>query len=477
MSPTVYEDARQPHLQAMLARLADEAERLTWPLERLHELRDERLRTLLRHAKENSRWHAARLAHVDPDAVTGADLSALPTMTKADVMANWDDIVTDPRLNLKVAQAHLDHVTEHGPAYLFDQYHVVTTGGSSGLTGLFPWDWEGWLEVGVGAWRLVPWLTRELGLPVPGRGAFVGAAHASHASDAIRATFDPPKDSPKVPVTLPLPEIVARLNALQPDRILAYPSIMWRLALEQQAGRLDLKLNIVLVGAEPLYPHMRRTIEETFGAPVIDFYGTSETWMLACSYPGRSELHLVEDLIVYEFVDAQGNPVPPGRKAAKLLVTNTVNKVFPLIRYEIADEVALLDTPNPGPWTGRRIAPVQGRHDDMFEYPGGVLVHPYVFWTPLWDSHIAQYQVRQTPEGADVVVELRSEFPLEPVRAALVAALREAGHPDPVVTVRAVDRIERSRISGKIRTFVPLPGSRTGAVPAAAVAPAAPAPV
>ncbi|SCF27592.1 phenylacetate--CoA ligase family protein [Micromonospora mirobrigensis] len=459
MSPT-YEEARQPHLQAMLSRVAAESEKLAWPLERLHRLRDERLRELIRHAKLNSPWHAKRLKHIDPDTVSGGDLDAIPPMTKADVMENWDEIVTDPRLNLEVAQAHLDKVSAEGPAYLFDEYHVVTTGGSSGLTGLFPWDWQGWLEVGVAAWRMHPWLARDLALPLPGRGAFVGAGHASHASDAIRATFDPPKDSCKVPVTMPLAEIVTRLNEFDADQILAYPSILHRLAYEKQAGRLTIAPRIMLVGAEPLHPHMRETIEAAFGAPVIDFYGTSETWMLACSYPGDEALHLVEDTVVYEPVDAHGAPVPPGELSAKLLVTNVVNKVFPLIRYEIADEVRFLDTPNPGPWTGRRIAPVRGRHDDLFEYAGDVLVHPYVFWTPLWDSHIAQYQVRQTPAGADVIVELRSEYDLDHVRDALVAALREVGMADPVVTVRAVDVIERSRVSGKIRTFIPLPKPR-----------------
>ena len=89
---------RQRHLHAFAERLADEAERLTWPLERLHRLRDERLRALVRTAKARSPWHAQRLAGVDVDALTGADLAAIPTMTKTDVMEHWDEIVTDRRL-------------------------------------------------------------------------------------------------------------------------------------------------------------------------------------------------------------------------------------------------------------------------------------------------------------------------------------------------------------------------------------------
>jgi hypothetical protein len=92
-----FEADRQPHLRAFADRLPAEAERLTWPLERLHGLRDERLRVLLRTAKARSPWHGKRLAGIDVDAVTGADLAAIPTMTKTDVMEHWDEIVTDHR--------------------------------------------------------------------------------------------------------------------------------------------------------------------------------------------------------------------------------------------------------------------------------------------------------------------------------------------------------------------------------------------
>src|SRR5436190_1944709 len=80
-----------------------------------------------------------RLARVDLATVTGDDLSAIPPMTKADLMASWDEIVTDRRLTLDLANAHLARVAEDGPAYLLDDYQVVTSGGSSGRRGVFVW--------------------------------------------------------------------------------------------------------------------------------------------------------------------------------------------------------------------------------------------------------------------------------------------------------------------------------------------------
>src|SRR3954451_3732384 len=158
-----FESQRQRHLRAFADRLPVEAERLTWPLKRLHQLRDERLRAFLRTAKARSPWHAERLAGVDVDAVTGADLAAIPTMTKTDVMEHWDEIVTDRRLSLELAEAYLERVVSDGPAYLLGEFQVVTTGGSSGTRGVFVWDFEGWLSFGLARDRTTLWLARRDG--------------------------------------------------------------------------------------------------------------------------------------------------------------------------------------------------------------------------------------------------------------------------------------------------------------------------
>src|SRR3954468_21420937 len=177
MGANQFDAARQRPRRACADRLPIEAERLMWPLERLHRLRDERLRALLRTAKARSPWHGKRLAGVDVDAVTGADLAAIPTMTKTDVMEHWDEIVTDRRLTLELAEAHLERVAAEGPAYLLGEYQVVTTGGSSGTRGVFAWDFEGWLGFGLARERPTFWLRRD---DREVRRAFVAAAHATH---------------------------------------------------------------------------------------------------------------------------------------------------------------------------------------------------------------------------------------------------------------------------------------------------------
>ena len=183
-----YEVQRQRHLQAFAAQLPGEAAKLTWPLERLHALRDKRLRTVVRSAKARSSWHARRLDHVDPDALGGGDLSALPPMTKADLMAHWDEIVTDRRLTLELANAHLASLATKGPAYLLDEYHVVASGGSSGTRGVFAWDYEGWLSFGLVRDRSAFWLNQHAARGGEPRRAWVAAAHATLILERQEAT-------------------------------------------------------------------------------------------------------------------------------------------------------------------------------------------------------------------------------------------------------------------------------------------------
>jgi phenylacetate-coenzyme A ligase PaaK-like adenylate-forming protein len=455
-----YEWDRQRHVRARDAQLGAEVEKMDWSLARLQALRDMRLRALVRHAKTHSPWHARRLRDVDPERLSGDDLSMIPPMTKADLMEHWDEIVTDRRLTLELATRHIADIAAHGPAYLLDEYQVVASGGSSGCRGVFVWDYAGWLAAQLATARHAVWTCRHLGLENLEPGANVGAASPIHITVAMGETFaGPPASRHRFPVTLPLAEIVVGLNSLRPLQLFAYPSMLHRLALEARAGRLRIAPRLLICGAEPLPVETREMIEGLFGAPIIDAYGASESWVLAISAPGSPNLHLIEDVAVCEPVDQAGRAVPPGQASAALLVTNVVNRILPLIRYQLTDEVTFLAESNPGPWPGRRIAPVPGRRDHLFTYAEGVTVHPHVFRSALLQvPDVTDYQVRQTTRGAEIAVLARSDTALEGVRASLTAALWEMGLVDPVVSVTAVAHLPRKADTGKLVRFIPLAG-------------------
>jgi phenylacetate-CoA ligase len=223
-----------------------------------------------------------------------------------------------------------------------------------------------------------------------------------------------------------------------------------------QSGRLRLTLGAIGTTAEPLLPETRAAAEEVFGVPVANTYGATEG-MLAMSNPPLPGLHILEDVAVWEPVDCNDQPVPPGTLSAKVLITSVKTLVVPIIRYEVTDEVMFLDEPNPGPWTGRRIADIQGRLEDTFTYPGGVRVHPHVIRSVLLQAEpILEYQVRQTASGIAVDVTADGPIGIPLLEALLSTALRGVGLNGATTTVRQVDHIARHTESGKLKRFVPL---------------------
>ena len=146
-----------------------------------------------------------------------------------------------------------------------------------------------------------------------------------------------------------------------------------------------------------------------------------------------------------------------GTTAAKLLVTNVINHSLPLIRYELADELTVLTEPNSGPWTGRRIADIEGRIEGTFVYDGEVEIHPHLFRSALGRRRqMLEYQVRQTPAGADIAVRTSARLDTDALSRELVKALTELGVARPQVSVAEVEDIDRTGSTGKLRRFIPL---------------------
>ena len=136
-------------------------------------------------------------------------------------------------------------------------------------------------------------------------------------------------------------------------------------------------------------------------------------------------------------------------------MTAIANPTLPLIRFELTDQVTLLDGPCPCGSAHRLIADVQSRLDDVFTYPGGQVVHPVVFGSVLGrDRGTVEYQVRQTPAGAEVLVV---GAPADPpgIGRRVAVELAGLGLPKPAVEVRVVDQLERQE-TGKVRRFRPL---------------------
>ena len=448
--PAATERLRERAAAELAARLPDHLGRLSWDRARLAAHQRDRLRELLAHAAANSPFHARRLAGIDIDRFEVADLPRLPVMTKAEMMSQFDLVVTDRRLSLQAVQAHLD-ASKTRASLLLDEFVCLASGGSSGLRAVFVQTVGAYVD--FMASFMSPAAARSAAGGTPPQAlvaAVVAAASPIHSSALAASVMSGPVRLVPVPATLPLGEITERLNALAPPVLIGYPTMLALLAAEQRAGRLRITPAVVTASSEQLTDEDRAAITAAFGVPVTDQFASTEG-LAGYSDPGGQVLTFATDMCLAEPVTADGEPVPPGTAADKVLVTNLHNLTQPLIRYELTDRfVRYPDDPG-----GRLRAAVDGRADSVFRY-GDVGVHPITFYSVLESPEaITEFQVRQTQRG--VVIDVVADGHLD--QAALEDAIRHdlarCGLTAPEVAVRAVTFIERHPETGKVLRFLP----------------------
>jgi phenylacetate-CoA ligase len=407
------------------------------PREEIERVQCERLAALEDHARRHSAYY--RGAHP-------------PVLTKQSLTERFDDIVCDHRLRRDDLLAHLDGL-DHDALYL-GRYRAMTTSGSSGSKALFVYDRAGWAAA-VGQYLRFADLAGARPRIPRARLAGVSGAAPTHMSRRIASTLEVGLHKLlSLAVTMPVPEIVERLNDFQPDYVHMCPSMAILLADEQRAGRLRIAPEVVITASELCTAEMAARIENAFGSRPHDLYACTEgAWAASCEH---GSLHLYEELAIVENVDEDDRPVPDGEPGAKVLVTNLHNRVQPLIRMEVTDVLTIDPEPCPCGRTSRCIQVIHGRTDNVLDI-GGIAVHPLQFEVVTADRAVREFQVVQHGDVLRLRVALRDGATPDEAAARLCASvagrLASLGVREPHVDVETCDALERPP-GGKLQLVV-----------------------
>jgi phenylacetate-coenzyme A ligase PaaK-like adenylate-forming protein len=329
-------------------------------------LRERRLAALLDAAQRGSPFYRRRCA----GARTLADLEPV---SKTELMHHFDDWATDRAITREAAEAFLADPRAVGDGWL-GRYLVWSSSGTSGEPGVFVQD-----AASLAAYDAIDALrlrgpAHAMSLWGLGRSfAYVGATGGHFAGVASIERLRRLAWAPWAPrmqvfsVLTPLPELAMALQDLSPQVLVTYPSCAVALAALQAAGELHLRLDELWLGGEQLSAAQRLHLGRSFACPVRNNYGASECYSIACACP-LGQLHLNDDWVVLETLDAQGRPVAPGEEAHTVALTNLANRAQPLLRYVLTDRVRYLATRCA---CGSRFPAieVQGRADDTLVLP------------------------------------------------------------------------------------------------------------
>lgn len=134
-----------------------------------------------------------------------------------------------------------------------------------------------------------------------------------------------------------LADFCGRVKDSKADFVFGYPSSLELFADYILEWEIEMKFLGVITSGEVLTDKVRYKIERAFYTKVYDLYRFSLpiTGMGQCQY--CDGYHLFSEYSVMELVDFDGNVVEEEGKLGRIVVTNTSNRAFPIIRLDTGD--------------------------------------------------------------------------------------------------------------------------------------------
>jgi phenylacetate-CoA ligase len=371
----------------------------------------------------------------DPGTLTSpADLETVPRLTKSLIRENVEELKS----------------TEAGKLIRYN------TGGSSGEPLVFYMGMDRVTHDVAAKWRATRWWNVDIGDPEI---VLWGSPVELKRQDRVKTLRDFALRSWLLPAfemsDAKMTEYLQAIRRIRPRMLFGYASALALLAGHARANSVqmsDLGIQVTFTTGETLYPDQRQIIEETFGAPVANGYGSRDAGFIAHQCPSGS-LHLTAEHIVVELLDEEGTPVAPG-ETGEIVVTHLATRDFPFIRYRTGD-MAALATERCACGRGLPILKsVFGRSTDFIRTRSGNAMHALALI----------YEVRDKPgvqafkfiQAEDLSIELQLVAGVEltaQVESDIVAGLQRRLGADTPLNVTRVERIPAEK-SGKYRYVV-----------------------
>jgi phenylacetate-coenzyme A ligase PaaK-like adenylate-forming protein len=397
----------------------------------LDALQDRRLRELVQFAAAKSPFYAELYRSID---LEHAPLTDFPVVNKPLIQANFDRVVTDPRVKLADVKRFCEGAHPGGSPFFLGEFAAMLTSGTTGNRGHYVWDRGALAEAIAVGFRQSNRGQRGGGPAPPQRIAAVVQIDAYDATNILLSMIPQSVGEKRLfDIRDDFQEICRGLQEFQPTLLASYPYMLWLLSEAQRDARNPLKIKPgrITSSADVLNPSDRRSIRDAFGVDVHNYYCSTEFPYIAWECDAHDGLHVNADTLILESVDHDNRPVPPGRLGDKVLVTSLSNRVLPLVRYEMSDQVEYATAPCPCGCKLPRIRTVAGREEHILSLPGVEgntirLIEEYVDSIIGPKPEVATYQViQETPSRLTINAVGRRPFEWPQVRAAVESGLRE----------------------------------------------------
>ncbi len=286
----------------------------------------QKFRRLVAHAARHSPYYA-QLIRALGIAVEHCTPQEFPLLTKAVLMADFDQIVTDRRVSKQALDRFLVQSTDPNERFL-GEYQVIHTSGSSGEVGYFVYSLDDWAHAMAQVLRTSTssrfFRRTRVAEFFATDGHFAGVSMAKHWIRGHGKYF---VDLLLLEINSPLSDVIDQLNAQQPHVLGGYNTALKLLAAKQREGVLHVAPESIVTGGEPASAADLAEFKAAFGGEVFNNYGSSEHLLMGVLGPHESAMTLFDDDLIYEPHDDH------------TIVTNLFNFTLPLIRYRMSDVI------------------------------------------------------------------------------------------------------------------------------------------
>lgn len=404
----------------------------------LIEYQNERLARLIQHAYDTVPYYrdVMKKRKLKPEDVKAVkDLYKLPILTREDVLANRDRLISQTYREKELIHGH--------------------TSGTTGSPLQFFWDKKMWVWNHAFDWRQKVWAGVCTGDPLAvALGRTIVNPQRTHPpfwqynpfeNQIWLSSFHLSRKNIKY--------FLNKLKTFSPVAIEGYPSTVSLIAslLEEIGETLDLKATFT--SSETLYDEQLEVMRRIFNCENFDFYGLAERVIFATECEAHCGKHLNMEYGITEVVDEYGEVMPEG-EAGFLVGTSLLNYGMPFIRYKTSDICWIRKEEC---ICGRKM-PLLGRVttkaediiitlDGRFISPS-MLTHPF---KPLQNINLSQI-IQERVDSIIVKIVKRNTFSKQDAKR-LIDGLAQRIGPNVSIRLKFVDNIPREK-SGKFKWVI-----------------------
>lgn len=306
----------------------------------INDLSKRRLRQIVNYAFETSPYYRRKFQEA---IVKHAPYECFPITNKKELMANFDQVVTEPGIRLSDINRFISAPKNIGKPFK-GKYFIWESSGTNGIQGIYIQDRQCVSKYqAIEAMRkpidsiFTQYMRHGLGNE---RIAYIGVLDHYYASTVSLAILRNDflhleRIIKNFSIFEPIEKLVSQLIDYRLSVIITYPSMAICLADHNFQNFHPLEL---WLGGENLSTKQRNYIEGSLNTKIYNSYGASEFLPIAweCSH---NNLHVNSDQVLLEAVDENYLPVPAGMTSHTTLLTNFANTTQPIIRYDLGDKI------------------------------------------------------------------------------------------------------------------------------------------